>query len=80
MLEKRFLDLLDQYQKQIKNLKFTPYVIERIKYIKNCLDHIENEIDDLNLDLSKNENKIYKEIEKDLGPLILWYLACKFKE
>jgi hypothetical protein len=74
MLEKRFIDLLEQYKDQIKNLKLTPNVIEKLKYIRSCLDHIENEIEDLNLDLSKPENKLYEKAQKDLGPIILAYL------
>jgi hypothetical protein len=74
MLEKRFIDLLEQYKEQMKNIKLTPNVIEKLKYIHSCLDHIENEIDDLQLDLSKPENKLYEQAQKDLGPIILAYL------
>ena len=78
MLEKRFIELLDQYKEQMKNIKLTPNVQERLKYIKNCLDHLENEIDDLTVEIDKSkENKLYQEIQKDLGPMILWYLASK---
>lgn len=75
MLEKRFLDLLEHYKQQMENTKLTPNVLKRLEYIKNCLDHLENEIDDLNLDLTKDENKLYEKMQKDLGPLIALYLA-----
>ncbi len=73
MLEKRFIDLLEFYKHQMKNLSLTPIVIEKLKYIQNCLDHIENEIEDLTLDLSK-DNKFYHQMQKDLGPIILSYI------
>lgn len=75
MLEKRFLDLLEQYKEKTKNIKLTPNIIQRMKYIQNCLDHLENEIDDLNLDLEKPEYKLYENLQKELGPLILAYIV-----
>lgn len=77
MLEKRFIYLLNQYQTQIKNLKLTPRIIQKLEYIKDCLDHLENEIDDLNLDSTKEENFLYKQLEKDVGLFILSYLINK---
>ena len=56
------------------NVKLTPNIVEKLKYINNCLDHIENEIEELNIDLSKPENKLYEKMQKDLGPIILAYL------
>ena len=79
MLEKRFLELFHQYKHQIENLEMTPTIIEKLKYIQNCLDHLENEIEDLTINCGdktkKEENKFYEKIQKDLGPFILAYIV-----
>ena len=78
MIEKRFLDLLEQYKQESKNINYkNKNTIDRLKYINQCLDHLENEIEDLNLDLDKPENKIYKEMENVFSPLMLAYLVEK---
>ena len=78
MLEKRFLELMQQYKEQTKNIKYNDKnIINRLKYINQCLDHLENEIEDLNLDMDKPENKLYKELENVFSPFILSYIIQK---
>lgn len=80
MLEKRFLDLIVKYKQQVENISHpNENFIQRLKYINQCLDHLENEIDDLNLDINKPETKIYEDLQKIFGPMILSYLiSSKF--
>ena len=77
MLEKRLTEILNLYENQIKDLKLTPSVMEKLTYIHHCLDHIQNEIEELTMDSydHKEENRIYKAMQKDLGPLMVWYIA-----
>jgi len=74
MLEKRFNEIIEQYKNQVKDIKYNSNVIQRLQYINQCLDHLENEIEDLNLDMDKPENKMYEELQKTFGPIILSYL------
>jgi len=74
MLEKRFMELLKFYKEQMKNLSLTPNVIERLKYIQHCLDHIENEIEDLALETTSKDNQFVQKMQRDLGPIILAYI------
>ena len=77
MIEKRFIQILEKYKKQVKDLKLTPNITERLMYIQKCLDHIENEIDDLNLDMDKPENKMYDELIKVFSPFMIQYMMSK---
>lgn len=74
MLEKRFIELLEFYKEQMKNIVLTQNVIEKLKYIQNCLDHIENEIEDLPLEISNKDNQFFEKMQRDLGPMILAYI------
>ena len=78
MLEKRFLEILEQYKEEMKKSKLTKNKIQRLKYISQCLDHLENEIDDLNLDIDKPEVRIYEELQKTFGPIMLNFISSSF--
>ncbi len=76
MLEKRFIYLLNLYQTKMKNLKLNSNIIHKLEYIKDCLDHLENEIDNLNIETETSEDNIlYKNLEKNFGPILLSYLT-----
>ena len=77
MIEKRFIQILEKYKEQVKDMKLTPNTVERLLYIQKCLDHIENEIDDLNLDMDKPENKMYDELIKVFSPFMIQYMISK---
>lgn len=79
MLEKRFIELLNRYKEQMKILKPQPNTIKRLQYISQCIDHLENEIDDLNLDSDKPEVGIYEKTQKLFGPFILQFIASQLE-
>lgn len=74
MLEKRFIEILEQYKNKTNDIILTPNIIKRLQYINQCLDHLQNEIDDLNLDLDKPELDMYNNLQKTFGPLILKFI------
>ena len=74
MLEKRFLNLLLNYKNQIKNISFNDKIIDKLRYINDCIDHLEHEINDLTIETDENIVNIYEDLQNKFGPLILTYL------